>query len=126
MYLLDTNALIWTLFDPDKLSTAAKDVIIDEKNDLYVSIASLWEISIKRSLGKLEIEKDPVEIAAECEREQIHVLSVKPVHLKRLEKLPFVHRDPFDRLYIAQANVEGLTIITKDSVIPGYDVKTLW
>jgi PIN domain nuclease of toxin-antitoxin system len=126
MFLLDTNALIWTLSDPEELSNPAKDVITNSDNKLFVSIATLWEITIKQSIGKLDLEGDVLDIVEECEREGINILSIQPQHLKKLEKLPLIHRDPFDRLIISQAIYEDLTIITKDSMIPKYDVSVLW
>lgn len=126
MFLLDTNALIWTLSDPEELSNPAKDVITNSDNKLFVSIATLWEITIKQSIGKLDLEGDVLDIVEECEREGINILSIRPQHLKKLEKLPLIHRDPFDRLIISQAIYEDLTIITKDSMIPKYDVSVLW
>ena len=126
MFLLDTNALIWTLSDPEELSNPAQDVITNSDNKLFVSIATLWEITIKQSIGKLDLEGDVLDIVEECEREGINILSIQPQHLKKLEKLPLIHRDPFDRLIISQAIYEDLTIITKDSMIPKYDVSVLW
>ena len=126
MFLLDTNALIWTLSDPEELSNPAKDVITNSDNKLFVSIATLWEITIKQSIGKLDLEGDVLDIVEECEREGINILSIQPQHLKKLVKLPLIHRDPFDRLIISQAIYEDLTIITKDSMIPKYDVSVLW
>ena len=126
MFLLDTNALIWTLSDPEELSNPAKDVITNSDNKLFVSIATLWEITIKQSIGKLDLEGDVLDIVEECEREGINILSIQPQHLKKIEKLPLIHRDPFDRLIISQAIYEDLTIITKDSMIPKYDVSVLW
>ena len=126
MFLLDTNALIWTLSDPEELSNPAKDVITNSDNKLFVSIATLWETTIKQSIGKLDLEGDVLDIVEECEREGINILSIQPQHLKKLEKLPLIHRDPFDRLIISQAIYEDLTIITKDSMIPKYDVSVLW
>lgn len=126
MFLLDTNALIWTLSDPEKLSNPAKDVITNSENKLFISIASLWEITIKQSIGKLDLEGDVLDIVEECEREGINILSIQPQHLKKLEQLPLIHRDPFDRLIISQAIYEGLTIVTRDSMIPKYDIGVLW
>lgn len=126
MYLLDTHALIWTLSAPERLSETAGKVIRNADNQLFVSIGSLWEITIKQSLGKLDFDQDIPAIAEECEKEGIHILPIQPEHLKEVGRLPFIHRDPFDRLYIGQAKSEGLTIITKDTIIPQYDVKTLW
>ena len=125
MYILDTNALIGTLFNPDFLSVTARKVI-ETDNDLYVSIASLWEISIKQSIGKLDIDASPIDISSTCEEMDIHMLPISPQHLSLIQKLPDIHRDPFDRLIIAQATYEGAVIITKDSIMPKYEVKTIW
>ena len=100
--------------------------MIETDNDLYVSIASLWEISIKQSIGKLDIDASPIDISSTCEEMDIHMLPISPQHLSLIQKLPDIHRDPFDRLIIAQATYEGAVIITKDSIMPKYDVKTIW
>ncbi len=126
MYLLDTNALIYTLAMPEKIPDAAMDIIINTDNRLYVSICSLWEIVIKQSIGKLNLDKTVTDIVAECESEDMGFLDIKPNHLSVLRSLPFIHRDPFDRLYISQAIAEDMTIITSDTIIPKYNVRTLW
>ena len=125
MYLLDTNALLFFLYDSEKLSKKASEIIFkDEK--ISVSIVSMWEIAIKSSIGKLEIKSSISKIADTCEKEQIDILSIKPFHLDEISKLPPIHGDPFDRLIIAQATTENLVIITKDETIPQYNVKVLW
>ena len=86
MYILDTNALIGTLFNPDFLSVTARKVI-ETDNDLYVSIASLWEISIKQSIGKLDIDASPIDISSTCEEMDIHMLPISPQHLSLIQKL---------------------------------------
>lgn len=125
MYLLDTHTLLWALFHENSLSANAKKVILDD-NDIFVSIASLWEIAIKQSIGKLEISESIETIAQICMDEDFYLLSITPSHLDYLKKLPQIHGDPFDRLIISQAVIEGLTIVTKDAIIPMYKIKTLW
>ncbi|MCR5788824.1 MAG: type II toxin-antitoxin system VapC family toxin [Lachnospiraceae bacterium] len=125
MYLIDTHVLIWSLFDAGKLSDQAEHIITNS-NMIYVSIASLWEIAIKQSIGKIEIQSTLQEIADQCSKSQIDVLNILPVHLDVIKQLPRIHNDPFDRLIIAQAVTEGLTLITKDTYIPQYDIKTIW
>lgn len=125
MYLLDTHTLLWTLFNEESLSVNAKKVILDD-NDIFVSIASLWEIAIKQSIGKLEINESIENIAQICMDEDFYLLSITPSHLDYLKMLPQIHGDPFDRLIISQAVTEGLTIVTKDAKIPMYKVETLW
>ncbi len=126
MYLLDTNALLYFLYDSGKLSKKASDVIYRDDEKISVSIVSMWEIAIKSSIGKLEIKSSISKIAETCEKEQFDILSIKPVHLDEIGRLPTIHGDPFDRLIISQAMAENLIIITKDGTIPLYDVKVLW
>ncbi len=126
MYLLDTNALLYFLYDSEKLSKEASEVIYHSSNKINVSIVSLWEIAIKSSIGKLEIKSSISKISETCENEQLDILSIKPFHLDEISKLPPIHADPFDRLIISQAIAENLVIITKDGTIPQYNVKVLW
>lgn len=92
----------------------------------YVSVASLWELTIKSSLGKLRLPLPVLELAERCKESGFEILSIEPYHLRNLEKLPWVHRDPFDRLLIAQAQSEHLTFVTGDEWIRQYPVETLW
>lgn len=121
MYLLDTHTLLWTLFKEDSLSVNAKKVILED-NDIFVSIASLWEIAIKQSIGKLEISESIESIAKICKKEGFYILSIKPSHLDYLKKLPQIHGG----LIISQATIEKLTIVTKDAKFPAYGIMTLW
>ncbi|MCM1266807.1 MAG: type II toxin-antitoxin system VapC family toxin [Bacteroidales bacterium] len=125
-YLLDTNVLIFYLYNPEQLSKTAADIVYDEDNQIYVSIGSLWEIAIKSSIGKLEIKNSMAEIAGICLEYKIDLLSITPQHLDQIANLPQIHGDPFDRLIISQAIVENLTIVTRDSIIPKYNVNTIW
>ena len=126
MYLLDTNALLFFLYDSEKFSKRASEVIYHNDEKICVSIVSLWEIAIKSSIGKLEIKSSISKIVETCEKEQFDILSIKPFHLDEIGRLPMIHGDPFDRLIISQAIVENLIIITKDGTIPLYNVKVLW
>ena len=126
MYLLDTNALLFFLYDSEKLSKKASEVIYCNDEKISVSIVSMWEIAIKSSIGKLGIKSSISKIADTCEKEQLDILSIKPFHLDEISKLPPIHGDPFDRLIISQAITENLVIITKDGTIPQYNVKVLW
>lgn len=126
MYLLDTNALLYFLYDSTKLSKKASDIIYLDNEKIHVSIASFWEIAIKSSIGKLVIKSSISRIAETCEKEQFEILSIKPLHLDNIRQLPLIHGDPFDRLIISQAITENLVIITKDGMIPQYDIKTIW
>lgn len=126
MYLLDTNALLYFLYDSEKLSKKVSDVIYHNDEEISVSIVSMWEIAIKSSIGKLEIKSSISKIAETCEKERLDILSIKPFHLDEIGRLPRIHGDPFDRLIISQAMAENLVIITKDGTIPLYNVKVLW
>ena len=125
MYLLDTHTLLWFLRDSPQLSKKALEIITTE-NKVYVSIASLWEIAIKKSIGKLEFEHSIEKIAELCHEKDILILQIQPKYFDKIIKLPNIHNDPFDRLIISQAIIENLVIITKDTIIPKYSVKTIW
>ena len=123
MYLLDTNALLYFLYDSEKLSPKASEVIYGSAEKISVSIVSMWEIAIKSSIGKLEIKSSISRIVETCEKEQLGILPIKPFHLDEIGQ---IHGDPFDRLIISQAIAENLVIITKDGIIPQYNVRVLW
>lgn len=106
------------------LSPAATKAIIYD--DTAVSITAFWEIQIKKSLGKLAFDFDIRELFNICHEQNISLLPVLPQHIAGLDELPYIHRDPFDRILISQARTEHLTIVTKDKIIPKYDVSTLW
>ena len=125
MYLLDTHTLLWFLRDSPQLSKKALEIITTE-NKVYVSIASLWEIAMKKSIGKLEFEHSIEKIAELCHEKDILILQIQPKYFDKIIKLPNIHNDPFDRLIISQAIIENLVIITKDTIIPKYSVKTIW
>ena len=114
--LLDTHLLLWALSAPARLPVAARRLIQDA--DVYVSAASIWEISIKSSLGQLTA--DPQEILAALEPAGFLSLPVAGVHAARVASLPPVHRDPFDRLLVAQALVEPMRLISTDAALHGY------
>ncbi|WPP52962.1 type II toxin-antitoxin system VapC family toxin [Catalinimonas niigatensis] len=125
-YLLDTNALLWVLENNHLLTKKAKNAIVNDRNDIYVSIVSLWEIAIKLSIRKLELTKTLNEIIEEMSRQFLHVLPISVDAIRKIQMLPFHHRDPFDRIIIAQAQADNLIIITKDQQFDHYDIKILW
>ena len=114
--LLDTHLLLWALSAPARLPVAARRLIRDA--DVYVSAASIWEISIKAALGKLTA--DPQEVLAALEPAGFLSLPVAGVHAARVSSLPPVHRDPFDRLLVAQALVEPMRLVSTDAALRGY------
>lgn len=123
MFLLDTHTLLWFLYNDGNLPKTVLDKIA-EAPVVYTSIASVWEIAIKQSIGKLNISSTPSEIASGCRDSDIAILPIRPSHLDALKELPAIHKDPFDRLIIAQAREEGLVVVTRDSTIPKYPVET--
>ena len=124
--LLDTHALIWFLDDDKRLSRTAKEAIFCHENIIFISIASLWEIGIKLSTGKLNSNVGLDGFADAIEKNGFILLAISPEHIKAVTELPFVHRDPFDRILIAQANVEKMTIMTVDENIHAYGTPHLW
>ncbi len=126
-YILDTHTLIWFIGGDAQLSGHARQLIDDEGNELFISTASLWEMAIKFSVGKLNL-KQPFEemFPRQLRDNSIEILSITVDHLKAVSTLPFHHRDPFDRLIIAQAQVERLPIISIDTAFDDYDVKREW
>jgi PIN domain nuclease of toxin-antitoxin system len=126
-YLLDTHALIWFIIGDEKIHFYAKQLIENEENEILVSIASLWEIAIKYSLGKLQLKKTYDQLFPEqLEENNIDVMIVKLEHLKLLCNLPFHHRDPFDRIIICQALFGQITLISKDTILDNYKIKRVW
>jgi PIN domain nuclease of toxin-antitoxin system len=121
--LADTHALLWWLSDDPALSGAAREAIADPSNDVLVSAASIWEIAIKGSLGKLTV---PDDLPATISAEGFEWLPVRPEHAWEVRSLPLHHRDPFDRILVAQARVERLPIVTGDPRFGAYAVDVRW
>ena len=122
MLLLDTHAFLWFEENNPKIPSPVMDEILTA-DDVFVSVASFWEIAIKHSLGKLDLRVPIEELMEHCE---FSILPVQPSHLKQLTVLPWIHRDPFDRLLVCQAQAEGLTLVSADENIRKYDVNVLW
>lgn len=118
-YLLDTNVLLWWLAEPERLSPEATKVIADGSSALYFSAAGAWEMAIKKTIGRLEYPGNLPEVLAE---NRIEPLPVTLGHALTVADLPLHHRDPFDRIQIAQARLEGLTIVTRDPEFGVYGV----
>ncbi|HAC64764.1 MAG TPA: PIN domain nuclease [Cyanothece sp. UBA12306] len=124
--LLDTHIFLWFVDDNLKLSNHLKDLIEDRNNSKYLSVASLWEMSIKYSSGKLKLETSYEQfIEEEITQTNLNLLHIKLEHLNIVSSLPFHHRDPFDRLIISQSMVEGMSIITVDSAFEQYPIKII-
>ena len=120
--LLDTHILLWFLTGDEKLLTKERQVIEDKVNTVWVSIASLWEIAIKYDLGKLQLKYGVIGLLNQVEKNGIKILPIEPAHILKLSGLQQIHRDPFDRIIIAQSLQEDLVIISHDEFIAQYPV----
>jgi PIN domain nuclease of toxin-antitoxin system len=125
--ILDTHALLWFLAGDDRLSARARRLVEDGSNEMLVSVASLWEIAVKHSLGKLDLAGSFEQvIPGQLEANGLAVLHLATSHVARVATLPFHHRDPFDRMLIAQALVEGLPIVGVDTAFDPYGTERIW
>ena len=125
--LLDTHYLLWAFIDTSKISKSVYNKLLADENEIFYSQASLWEISIKYNMGKLSLKgMRPEEFYKEVENSFFKCRPFKNDELISFYNLPIEHRDPFDRLIITMAQENNLTIVTKDTKIPLYDVKTVW
>jgi len=118
--LLDTHLLLWAAGNPDRLSDAARSLIENPENELLFSAASLWEVAIKRGLGRSDLQADPRLLRRGLLDNGYNELPILSDHVVAIESLPLIHKDPFDRLLVAQATVEGITLLTSDAVVAQY------
>ena len=126
-YLLDTHTLLWLEGDVAKLSTNAKAVITDDQNELYVSLASLWELQIKVRSGKLRLPPNLIEnLVNQPTSAQLKLLSIKGEHILTFRFTPQFHKDPFDLMLITQAIYEGWPIVSSDAMFSNYPVTVIW
>jgi PIN domain nuclease of toxin-antitoxin system len=126
-YLLDTTVFLWNFVEPEKLSRAARTLFDDPKDAVYLSAASVWEISIKSSSGKLDLpENARTYVAKRAAPAGLVALSITHEHAMRAGELPRHHGDPFDRMLISQAQTENMVLVTADRSITKYSVQTLW
>ena len=125
--LIDTSTFLWFISGNDKISVNARNSIAELENEILISEASLWEIAIKTSLGKLELLLPFDQFVSEhLEQNSINILQIKNDHLLKVIELDFHHRDPFDRLIIAQGISEQIPLITNDSAFSKYPVQLIW
>ena len=125
-YLLDTHAIIWYMEESSELPQEITALIDNPVMDVCICAISLWEIAIKMNLGKLEIKLTLDELLAYVKTREFRIINIEDEHLLSLHDLPYIHKDPFDRLLVATAITEGLTIITIDENIHKYDVSWVW
>lgn len=125
-YLLDTHAFIWWHQDKKRLANAVIEACEDTAHELYLSMASIWEMQIKISLGKLEIA-DTLAVALVQQMERgLQVLNIHQQHILAMAELPDIHADPFDRLLASQTKLEGMALITADRRLQSYPIQTFW
>jgi PIN domain nuclease of toxin-antitoxin system len=124
--LLDTHAFIWLDSDPGKLSANAAAFLEEPSNTILLSVASIWEILIKQQLKKLTLSLPLQIVLSQQQANGIQILAILPEHVLALESLPAVHKDPFDRLLAAQANVESAVIVSADPIFSQYPVSVIW
>ena len=125
-YILDTHTMLWFIEGSDKLTLKARNEILDNNNQKYMSIASVWEIAIKMSIGKLTFNGGYSALLNLIKQNGFEFIPIENIHINGIISLPFIHKDPFDRLLIATAKSEELTIITVDENIRKYDVDCIW
>jgi PIN domain nuclease of toxin-antitoxin system len=127
--LLDTHAFIWYLTDNSRLSNQVIELISDENNEILLSIASIWEIAIKQSIGKLTFNQpQPFEIfiTQQLNLNSFTLLNITVSHIAVISTLPLYHRDPFDRILIAQAIVENIPVLSADITFDAYPIQRIW
>ena len=119
-YLIDTQIFLWFISGSPELSGTAKEILEDRENEIFISIASLWEISIKTSLGKLAINGSYETVIDDVIENEIEILSINFIHTVEQNKLPFYHKDPFDRIIVAQSIVEEMILLSSDKIFDEY------
>jgi PIN domain nuclease of toxin-antitoxin system len=124
--LIDTQSFIWFMEDDVKMPMKIKVIMNDEDNVLLLSIVSLWEITIKTSIGKLKMQRSIDDVIKNISADGFKILPIKPNHLLTLSKLEFIHRDPFDRMIISQGIAENISVISADSVFREYPVQVIY
>ena len=124
--LLDTHAFLFAIGAPQQLSPPVRDLLLDVTVPRFVSVVSFWEVATKIQIGKLDLPLDAAFYQQHLRRLCAAVLPVESRHTFELFRLPLLHKDPFDRLLVAQARVDSLTLVTRDEFIPKYEVQVLW
>lgn len=118
--LIDTHVLLWAAGEPQKLPKKARRVLEDPGSQLWFSAASLWEVAIKHGLGRADFRVEPRQLRRALLNNGWHELAISSEHAVATERLPPIHKDPFDRMLVAQANVEGVTLVTSDEIVARY------
>ena len=119
-FLLDTHALLWSLAEPERLADDAREAIQNPRHTVLVSTASVWEMAVKSALGKLAM---PPDLDDQLRINRFDVLNIGLAHARAVQHLPLLHRDPFDRMLVVQAQLEGVRLISRDALVQQYDVE---
>jgi len=120
--LMDTCSVLWYFNGIEEMSQKTREIILNPENTMYISITSIWEVAIKMSIGKLDFDGGIDGFIKAIDDEGFSLLDITTAHIKTVKTLPFIHRDPFDRMLVAQAVVEGLSVITTDSDMVKYNI----
>lgn len=120
--LLDTHTLIWGLCEPERLNVKTKELLVNIDNIIFVSIASLWELQIKKSLNKITL---PDNFTSQLQEYGYELLNITHEHISKLDTIPMIHRDPFDRMLISQSIYENIPLVTKDTEIIKYNIQII-
>ncbi len=124
--LLDTHIFLWIVADAPSLTARYRSYFEDSDNELFLSVASCWEIIVKAGLNRIRLPLPATDyLMKQLDANQVALLGIRPAHLKELETLPPVHRDPFDRMIVAQARSESMSLMSKDKALRGYKVRIL-
>ncbi len=118
--LLDTHLILWAAFEPDRMSDTARALVLDPKTELWFSTITLWEVAIKRGLNRPDFTVDPAQLRAGLLANGYREQDLAARHCLALMQLPAIHRDPFDRMLVAQAQTEGMTLLTADATVARY------
>jgi len=124
--LVDTQIFLWAITDDPKLSARYRTSYSDPSHELYLSMASIWEMLVKAGIGKLPLPQPAIPyLLRQMEKNGLELLPIRTSHLSALEQIPPLHRDPFDRMLVAQAKAESMLMLTSDPKIKGYDISVL-
>ncbi len=125
--LLDTHTFIWFVYNAQELPDKTRELLEDESTELNLSLVSVWEMAIKVSIGKLQLAEKVTDLVTnQMTKDEIEILSITLPHLDLIETLPFHHKDPFDRLLVAQSQVENIALVSADVAFDPYDVNRIW
>ncbi len=125
--LIDTHVFLWLRNSPDKIPNSVLQLYQNSSHDVFLSMASIWEMQIKNQLGKLDLDLPLGELVEQqCLKNGLQILNIEVNHIYALQNLPFHHNDPFDRLIISQAQIESLKLVSADIMFENYDVDLIW